>query len=157
MRKLILFGAALALAAPLASPALASLATGASAPDIQLDGALAGNPFHTKLSAALKKGPVVLYFFPAAFTQGCNAEAHAFAEAARLIVEGGVSKLLVAGGETSGAVVQGLGIATLEIGPEIDPGVPWTRVVGGPDIVIALKSGNFGAPDFFVKSWTLLD
>jgi uncharacterized protein YgbK (DUF1537 family) len=82
---------------------------------------------------------------------------HAFAEAARLIVEGGVSKLLVAGGETSGAVVQGLGIATLEIGPEIDPGVPWTRVVGGPDIVIALKSGNFGAPDFFVKSWTLLD
>lgn len=82
---------------------------------------------------------------------------HAFAEAARLIVAGGVSKLLVAGGETSGAVVQGLGIATLEIGPEIDPGVPWTRVVGGPDIVIALKSGNFGAPDFFVKAWTLLD
>lgn len=82
---------------------------------------------------------------------------HAFAEAARLIVAGGVSKLLVAGGETSGAVVQGLGIATLEIGPEIDPGVPWTRVVGGPDIVIALKSGNFGASDFFVKAWTLLD
>lgn len=82
---------------------------------------------------------------------------HAFAEAARLIVAGGVSKLLVAGGETSGAVAQGLDIATLEIGPEIDPGVPWTRVVGGPDIVIALKSGNFGAPDFFVKSWALLD
>jgi uncharacterized protein YgbK (DUF1537 family) len=82
---------------------------------------------------------------------------HAFAEAARLLAKGGVSKLLVAGGETSGAVVQGLGIKTLEIGPEIDPGVPWTRVVDGPDLVIALKSGNFGTPDFFVKAWALLN
>jgi len=82
---------------------------------------------------------------------------HAFAETARLLAQGGVSKLLVAGGETSGAVVQGLGIRTLEIGPEIDPGVPWTRVVDGPELVIALKSGNFGAPDFFVKAWALLD
>jgi uncharacterized protein YgbK (DUF1537 family) len=81
---------------------------------------------------------------------------HAFAEAARLLAKGGVSKLLVAGGETSGAVVQGLGIQTLEIGPEIDPGVPWTRVVDGPNLVIALKSGNFGTPDFFVKAWRLL-
>ncbi|AMJ59164.1 3-oxo-tetronate kinase [Bosea sp. PAMC 26642] len=80
-----------------------------------------------------------------------------FAEVARLLAQGGVSKLLVAGGETSGAVVQGLGIATLEIGPEIDPGVPWTRVVGGPEMVIALKSGNFGAPDFFLKAWSLLN
>jgi uncharacterized protein YgbK (DUF1537 family) len=82
---------------------------------------------------------------------------HCFAEAAQLLAKGGVSKLLVAGGETSGAVVQGLGIRTLEIGPEIDPGVPWTRAVDGPELVIALKSGNFGAPDFFVKAWTLLD
>jgi uncharacterized protein YgbK (DUF1537 family) len=80
----------------------------------------------------------------------------AFAEAARLLAEGGVSRLLVAGGETSGAVVQGLGIRTLEIGPEIDPGVPWTRVVDGPELVIALKSGNFGTPDFFLKAWNLL-
>ncbi len=81
----------------------------------------------------------------------------AFAEAAELLAQGGVTKLLVAGGETSGAVVQGLGVMTLEIGPEIDPGVPWTRVVDGPAMVIALKSGNFGAPDFFVKAWDLLD
>ena len=80
----------------------------------------------------------------------------AFAEIARRIVAGGVSRLLVAGGETSGAVVQGLGIATLEIGPEIDPGVPWTRAVGGKELVIALKSGNFGAPNFFIKAWGLL-
>ena len=81
---------------------------------------------------------------------------HAFAETARLLIAGGVSRLLVAGGETSGAVVQGLDVRTLEIGPEIDPGVPWTRVVDGPELVVALKSGNFGAPDFFLKAWNLL-
>lgn len=80
----------------------------------------------------------------------------AFAQVARALSQGGVTRLLVAGGETSGAVVQGLGIRTLEIGPEIDPGVPWTRVVDGPDMAIALKSGNFGAPDFFLKAWNLL-
>ncbi len=81
---------------------------------------------------------------------------NAFAKTAALLAEGGVSRLLVAGGETSGAVVQGLGIGLLEIGPEIDPGVPWTRVAQGRDMVIALKSGNFGAPDFFLKAWALL-
>lgn len=81
---------------------------------------------------------------------------HAFAETARLLVAGGVTRLLVAGGETSGAVVQGLAIRTLEIGPEIDPGVPWTRVVEGPELAIALKSGNFGTRDFFLKAWKLL-
>ncbi|MGE0700953.1 MAG: 3-oxo-tetronate kinase, partial [Hyphomicrobiaceae bacterium] len=79
---------------------------------------------------------------------------------AKALVSGGVARLIVAGGETSGAVVNGLGVTALEIGPEIDPGVPWTRVagwrgsadggeVGGQDLVLALKSGNFGAPDFF--------
>ncbi len=82
---------------------------------------------------------------------------HAFAGIARLLAQAGLTRLLVAGGETSGAVVQGLGIKTLEIGPEIDPGVPWTRAVEGPELVLALKSGNFGAPDFFVKAWQLLD
>ncbi|MCU4182302.1 3-oxo-tetronate kinase [Bosea sp. BH3] len=80
----------------------------------------------------------------------------AFAEVARRLSEGGVTRLLVAGGETSGATVLGLGIRTLEIGPEIDPGVPWTRVVDGPEMVVALKSGNFGTPDFFLKAWKLL-
>ncbi len=80
----------------------------------------------------------------------------AFAQIARLLSQGGVTRMLVAGGETSGAVVQGLAIRTLEIGPEIDPGVPWTRVVDGPGMAIALKSGNFGAPDFFQKAWKLL-
>ncbi len=80
---------------------------------------------------------------------------HLLADVAKRLVADGVTRLLVAGGETSGAVVQGLGVATLEIGPEIDPGVPWTRAVGR-DLVLALKSGNFGAPDFFIKAWERL-
>ena len=74
---------------------------------------------------------------------------------AKALAAGGVTRLIVAGGETSGAVVNGLGVTALEIGPEIDPGVPWTRAVGR-DLVLALKSGNFGAPDFFVKAWDRL-
>lgn len=72
-------------------------------------------------------------------------------------VEKDVSRLIVAGGETSGAVVGALGVKALAIGPEIAPGVPWTRVVSGPDIVLALKSGNFGQEDFFIRAWDLLE
>lgn len=59
----------------------AALAPGAAAPNFTTQGALAGKPFQFTLSQALKKGPVVLYFFPAAFTPGCTVEAHEFAEA----------------------------------------------------------------------------
>ncbi len=62
-------------------PAAAALAVGAPAPDFSADGALAGKPFSFSLAAALKKGPVVLYFYPKAFTSGCTVEAHLFAEA----------------------------------------------------------------------------
>ncbi|MFZ5961850.1 3-oxo-tetronate kinase [Thalassococcus sp. BH17M4-6] len=78
-----------------------------------------------------------------------------FAEVARKLVAAGVPKILTAGGETSGAVVEGLGLERLEIGPEIDPGVPALRA--GDDLVIALKSGNFGAPDFFAKAAAVLE
>jgi 3-dehydrotetronate 4-kinase len=77
-----------------------------------------------------------------------------FAEVARLLVAGGVTRLITAGGETSGAVVEGLSLGQLEIGPEIDPGVPALRA--RPDLVVALKSGNFGGPDFFAKAARLL-
>jgi 3-dehydrotetronate 4-kinase len=78
------------------------------------------------------------------------------AEVARGLVAAGFTRLLIAGGETSGAVVNALDIVALEIGPEIDPGVPWTRTTGEPALVLALKSGNFGATDFFLKAWNLL-
>lgn len=78
-----------------------------------------------------------------------------FAEMAGALVEAGIRRLIVAGGETSGAVVSGLAIPAFEIGPEIDPGVPALRVAGG-DVVMALKSGNFGAIDFFAKAAAIL-
>jgi uncharacterized protein YgbK (DUF1537 family) len=54
-------------------------------------------------------------------------------------------------------VLQALGVARLAIGPEIAPGVPWTRSLDHPDLVIAAKSGNFGAEDFFLSAWRTLD
>lgn len=64
-----------------AAPSLAALKTGAKAPDFSAQAYLAGEPFTFKLADALKKGPVVVYFFPAAHTPGCNLEAHLFSEA----------------------------------------------------------------------------
>ena len=78
------------------------------------------------------------------------------AEIAAVAVKRGTTRLIVAGGETSGAVVQALGARALAIGPEIDPGAPWTRVVDGPPIALALKSGNFGKDDFFTRAWSLI-
>jgi len=78
----------------------------------------------------------------------------AMAAIAEGLVARGVRQLVVAGGETSGAVVTALGVHRLRIGAEIDPGVPWTLAEGtGPALRLALKSGNFGAPDFFLKSF----
>jgi thioredoxin-dependent peroxiredoxin len=69
------------LAAALTAPALAALSTGSKAPDFTLQATLGGNAFTFSLADALKKGPVVLYFYPAAFTKGCTIEAHEFADA----------------------------------------------------------------------------
>ena len=84
----------------------------------------------------------------------------AFAAIAKGLVGLGVGQLIVAGGETSGAVVKALGVSGLRIGPEIDPGVPWTtgitRDAKARPLALALKSGNFGTPDFFLKAWSKL-
>jgi uncharacterized protein YgbK (DUF1537 family) len=78
------------------------------------------------------------------------------AEIARLIVGSGVRRLIIAGGETSGAVVAALGIRRLHMGPCIDPGVHWTVSESEPHLALALKSGNFGSDDFFEKAWSIL-
>ncbi|MFN4357376.1 peroxiredoxin [Sphingopyxis alaskensis] len=81
---MIPLGLALGLGAALAlvpAPGIAALQQGAKAPDFTLSAAQGGKPFSLSLKQALKKGPVVLYFFPAAFTPGCTLEAHLFAEA----------------------------------------------------------------------------
>lgn len=75
---------------------------------------------------------------------------------AKGLLDLGVRQLVVAGGETSGAVVKALDVKALRIGPEIDPGVPWTEAIGGVPIALALKSGNFGAENFFEKSLDML-
>ena len=83
----------------------------------------------------------------------------ALAEIARGLVRRGVRQLVVAGGETSGAVVQALGIEQMRIGAQIDPGVPWCHAAAlacDAQLHIALKSGNFGAGDFFRQSFALL-
>lgn len=68
-----------ALALSACSPEGATLPVGAAAPDFEAQASLAGKPFHFHLADALKTGPVVLYFYPAAFTRGCTVEAHDFA------------------------------------------------------------------------------
>lgn len=82
MKPLLKFAAvALVAAATLASPAFAALKEGAQAPDFTAPAFLAGQPFTFNLADALKKGPVVVYFFPAPHTAGCNVEAHLFSQA----------------------------------------------------------------------------
>ena len=118
----------------------------------------------------LARGPVLIYTtaVPEAVGAvqdrlGADAAGHLverlLAEVSRGLVEAGVRRLVIAGGETSGAVLRALGVEKLRIGPQIDPGVPWcmahSPVAGGP-MHLALKSGNFGATDFFAKSLAML-
>jgi uncharacterized protein YgbK (DUF1537 family) len=116
----------------------------------------------------LASGPVLVYStatpesVQAVQSQlGVEAAGHqveqALAAIARGLVELGVQQMVVAGGETSGACVQALAIEQLQIGPQIDPGVPWCHAhtpMGG--VHITLKSGNFGTDDFFSKAFTFL-
>ncbi len=88
-------------------------------------------------------------------------EAGALVEAAMGRIAAGlvardVGQIIIAGGETAGATVQGLGVKALRIGPEIDPGVPWTEALSTPPLALALKSGNFGGEDFFAKAFGML-
>ncbi|QGM21774.1 hypothetical protein GJ672_05505 [Spiribacter sp. 2438] len=119
----------------------------------------------------LSDGPVLIYSTDspdavlAAQSRLGSAEAGALIERALAqislgLVDAGVRRLIVAGGETSGAVVSTLGIQVLRIGPQIDPGVPWTgarlsRGADAPpiDLALALKSGNFGGVDFFTRAF----
>jgi uncharacterized protein YgbK (DUF1537 family) len=117
-----------------------------------------------KAQAALAAGEVVLFYSSAEperiagiqqqLGQALAAERveASFAALARRLAGDGVRRLVIAGGETSGAVVKALGVEALAIGPQIDPGVPWTMSLGEPRIALALKSGNFGGADFFEKA-----
>jgi peroxiredoxin len=90
--------AAFVAAAAIAAPAFAALEQGAAAPDFTATGMLGGKEFTFKLSDALKKGPVVMYFFPAAYTQGCTIETKAFADAADEFKAAGATLIGLTGG-----------------------------------------------------------
>jgi uncharacterized protein YgbK (DUF1537 family) len=79
---------------------------------------------------------------------------------ARGLAAKGARRFVIAGGETAGAIVQALGVTGLRIGRQIDPGVPWTISLPGnlgePPLALALKSGNFGTPDFFLRAFSVL-
>jgi uncharacterized protein YgbK (DUF1537 family) len=82
---------------------------------------------------------------------------HFLANLATRLKAQGWRRFLIAGGETSGAVVGALGVKALQIGQEIDPGVPWTKSIGDDmPLALGLKSGNFGGDDFFTKAWERL-
>ena len=79
-----------------------------------------------------------------------------FGKVARRLIDNDIRRLVVAGGETSGAVVSALDLGALTLGAEIDPGVPALVSTGADPVALALKSGNFGAPDFFAKALDVL-
>lgn len=130
------------------------LIAGEMTPEIAADWALAQTGLPLVYSSA---EPTAVAAAQARF--GKDTIAHAFeaffAETARRLVAGGITRLIAAGGETSGAVVESLAPDLLEIGPEIDPGVPVLRA--GENLVLALKSGNFGGEDFFAKAASLME
>lgn len=120
-------------------------------------------------AARIKDGPVLLASSAAPTEVAGIQSAHGREQAGHLIeqqlariaeglVAQGVRRLVVAGGETSGAVVDRLGIPAFALGTEIAPGVPVLRTLGaaGPDMLMALKSGNFGGPDFFTDALKLM-
>jgi uncharacterized protein YgbK (DUF1537 family) len=81
----------------------------------------------------------------------------AFGELARRFAAEGVERLVIAGGETAGAVIDALGIRAVEVTAILDPGVPAVRSIGGPDLRLVLKSGNFGTADFFPRAIRCLE
>jgi uncharacterized protein YgbK (DUF1537 family) len=138
---------------PLSTPDAAGLATGALA---WAEGKLGAAPIVIAASAPPEKVAAVQARF-GRDAAGVLIE-DAMARIAAELVARGVRRMVVAGGETSGAAVARLGVRSLRIGPEIDPGVPWTLAEGsGPPLMLALKSGNFGAPDFFTKAFEMLE
>ncbi len=135
MRKLLIAAAA---ALSLAVPATAALQTGQVAPDFTAPGAMAGKPFTVNLKAALKKGPVVLYFFPAAFTAGCNAEAHAFAEALPDFQKAGATVI----GMTAGNVEKLEAFSAEKCAGKFAVAAASPAIIKGYDVLLTGKDGK---------------
>lgn len=121
-----------------AAPAAATLAVGTRAPDFTTRGAVAGKPVDVHLADQLRKGPVVLYFFPAAFTGGCNAEAHAFAEAVDDFRKAGATVI----GMTAGNVDQLAAFSSEKCAGKFAVAAANPAVVQGYDVVLKKPDGT---------------
>ncbi len=137
MRARLALSMLAALAATAATPALAALAVGAKAPDFTTQAALNGKEFPFALAKALKKGPVVVYFFPAAFTSGCTAEAHAFAEAAADFKKNGATLI----GLTAGNPERIKEFTKVECRDKFPVGLATPATIAGYDVALPQKAG----------------
>lgn len=139
--------APLVLAAALvAAPALAALPIGAAAPDFSTQGALAGKPFQFSLSQALKKGPVVLYFFPAVFTQGCTIETKAFADAHDQFAKAGAQVI----GVSAGAVDKLREFSVEACRSKFAVAVASPKMIADYDVTLPLRAGLSNRTSFVI-------
>ena len=120
-----------------AAPATAALKVGDKAPGFTTEAALGGTPFTFSLAGALKKGPVVLYFFPAAFTSGCTVEAHEFAEASAEFAKNGATLI----GLTAGNAERIKEFSVKECASKFPVGLATPATISGYDVVLPQKSG----------------
>lgn len=120
-----------------AAPASAALKVGDTAPNFSTEAALGGKAYPFSLAAALKKGPVVLYFFPAAFTSGCTAEAHAFAEAADDFTKQGATLI----GLTAGNAERIKEFSSVECRDKFPVGLATPATISGYDVALPQKAG----------------
>ncbi len=133
-------------AALIAAPALAALPVGAAAPDFTTQGALAGKPFSFTLKQALKKGPVVLYFFPAVFTQGCTIETKAFADAHDQFAKAGAQVIGVSGG----AVDKLREFSVEACRNKFAVAVASSKMIADYDVVLPLRAGMSNRTSFVI-------
>ena len=129
-----LFAAAALL---VATPAFAALKVGDKAPVFTTDAAIGGTPYTFSLAKALKKGPVVLYFFPAAFTSGCTVEAHAFAEASDEFAKNGATLI----GLTAGNAERIKEFSVSECRNKFPVGLATPETISGYDVTLPQKAG----------------
>jgi peroxiredoxin len=129
--------AAFTLAVVAAAPASAALKVGDKAPGFTTEAALGGTPFTFTLATALKKGPVVLYFFPAAFTSGCTVEAHEFAEASAEFTKNGATLI----GLTAGNAERIKEFSVKECASKFPVGLATATTITGYDVVLPQRTG----------------
>jgi len=139
------------LMAAVPSQSFAALPQGAHAPDFTLNAALGGKPFNLSLARALKKGPVVLYFFPAAFTSGCTVEAHLFAEASDNFNKLGASVIGVTAGNVERVAEFSKSECRNKFAVAADPGAKiaakFDATMQGPKQMISNRTSYVIAPD----------